>query len=748
MTPNLSQQEILLYIRAKVNQLLMVMGTSPLRVDELDDDTLIEFDPIGIIAESFQQVINNYNETNQHLSLALDEIRAILDALGAALMVINSHDRIESCNHLALKWLFADSDKTEIVGKLVNEVCVHCSETLMNYRNNPDSNYHITNLFGRDIQLIASKICDGVGNHAKTVMLFTDISHRVQAEEALRIAATAFEVQEGMVITDTEKVILRVNRAFSEITGYSAEEIVGKTPSLLASGRHDKTFYVEMWKSIERTGKWQGEIWNRCKNSEVYPEWLMVNAVKNGAGLTTHYVGTFTDVTSRKKAEEEIMNLAFFDPLTGLPNRRLLLDRLKQAIASSTRSTRHGALLFLDLDNFKTLNDTRGHDIGDLLLQQVASRLVTCVREGDTVARIGGDEFVVMLEDLSENMLEAANQTEIVGEKILVTLNQVYHLANCAHHNTPSIGVTLFVEHQGSIDDLMKRADLAMYQAKAAGRNTLRFFDPEMQAVVTTRAAMEADLREAILKKQFLLYYQAQVDSEGYLTGVEALLRWRHPQRGLVSPLDFIPLSEETGLIIPLGHWVLETACLQLSTWAALPHMAHLTVAVNVSARQIHHPNFVDTVLTILDDTGANPERLKLELTESLLVDNVEEVIGKMTVLKEKGVSFSLDDFGTGYSSLSYLKRLPLDQLKIDRSFIKDILTDTNDSAIAKMIVALGESMGLSVIAEGVEIEAQKNFLSNHGCNAYQGFLYSHPLPIEEFEDVVTLLNVSMIRPY
>ncbi len=454
----------------------------------------------------------------------------------------------------------------------------------------------------------------------------------------------------------------------------------------------------------------------------------------DAAGKPVLQVGAMQDITERKSAAGEIEQLAFYDPLTGLPNRRLLLDRLRQAMASSTRSERYCALLFLDLDNFKTLNDTLGHDIGDLLLQQVAQRLGTCVREGDTVARLGGDEFVVMLEDLSENMQEAATQTETVGEKVLAVLNQPYQLANHRHRSTPSIGVTLFTDHQGTIDDLLKRADMAMYQAKASGRNALRFYDPEMQAAVTTRAALEADLREAVAKSQFLLYYQAQVDGAGRLTGVEALLRWQHPRRGLVSPLEFIPLAEETGVIMPLGLWVLETACTQLTAWAVRPEMAHLSIAVNVSAHQLHHRDFVDQVLAMLDHTGANPQRLKLELTESLLVADVEGVIAKMTALRAKGVGFSLDDFGTGYSSLSYLKRLPLDQLKIDQGFVRNILTDANDAAIAKMVVALAESLGLAVIAEGVEIKEQSDFLARQGCHAYQGYLFGRPLPLAEFE--------------
>jgi len=445
-------------------------------------------------------------------------------------------------------------------------------------------------------------------------------------------------------------------------------------------------------------------------------------------------VGAMQDITERKAAAGEIEQLAFYDPLTGLPNRRLLLDRLRQAVASSTRSERHGALLFLDLDDFKSLNDTLGHDRGDQLLQQVAQRLSTCVREGDTVARLGGDEFVLMLEDLSENEQEAASRAETVGQKILALLNQAYQLGSYVCHSTPSIGVTLFLNHQGSIEELMKRADLAMYQAKAAGRNTLRFFDPLMQAALSSRTALEADLREAVRVNQFVLYYQAQVNEQAGVTGVEALLRWQHPQRGLVSPIEFIALTEDTGLILPLGRWVLETACNQLALWALRPELAHLTIAVNVSAHQLHHADFVSMVLAVLESSGANPRRLKLELTESLLVRDVEGVIAKMTALKTRGVGFSLDDFGTGYSSLSYLKRLPLDQLKIDQGFVRDILIDPNDAAIANMVVALADSLGLSVIAEGVEFKAQSDYLARHGCHAYQGYYYGRPLPLAAFE--------------
>jgi diguanylate cyclase (GGDEF)-like protein/PAS domain S-box-containing protein len=584
---------------------------------------------------------------------------------------------------------------------------------------------------------LSGRAIDPAHPHEGSIWIYSDITDRKQAEFDLRIAASAFESQEGMMVTDVNGVILRINRAFTQSTGYSSEEAVGQTPRLLKSGRHDAEFFCAMWETIQRTGGWQGEIWDRRKNGEVYPKWLTISAVKDDEGKISHYIGAHYDITERKKAEQKIEELAFFDQLTGLPNRTLLLDRLKQAMTASHRSETCGAVLFIDLDHFKTLNDSLGHDKGDLLLQQVAQRLAACVREGDTVARLGGDEFVVVLESLNGIPQEAANQTESVGEKILAALQQTYLLGDVEHRSTASIGATLFYGHETSIDDLLKQADLAMYKAKDTGRNALSFFDPAMQTIVMERVALEADLREAVHKKQFVLHYQAQVVDEGRVIGAEVLVRWQHPERGMVSPAEFIPLAEETGLILPLGDWVLETACRQLALWASRAEMAHLTVAVNVSAQQFREADFVDSVLAVLRQTGANPQRLKLELTESLLVSNVEDIVGKMHALKAKGVGFSLDDFGTGYSSLSYLRRLPLDQLKIDQSFVRDVLSDPNDAVIAKTIVALAQSLGLGVIAEGVETTAQRDFLANSGCHAYQGYFFSRPLPIAGFEQFV-----------
>ncbi len=441
--------------------------------------------------------------------------------------------------------------------------------------------------------------------------------------------------------------------------------------------------------------------------------------------------------SERTAAERRIEHLAFYDPLTELPNRRLLMDRLDRAMTGSARTQHMGALLFIDLDNFKMLNDTCGHDVGDRLLIEVAHRLATCVRDGDTISRLGGDEFVVMLEGLSEHPTDAAAQAQAIGEKVLSTLNQSYVMGGRTHHSTPSIGATLFVGNENSVDDLLKQADIAMYQAKAAGRNTLRFFDPDMQAALAARADMETAMRQAIKSHQFVLHYQAQVHGQVGIVGAEALLRWNHPLRGIVSPAEFIPLAEETGLILPLGQWVLEEACERLAVWSRDPYYRDLYLAVNVSARQFHQTDFVERVRDALQSTEAPATRLKLELTESVVLDNISDTIAKMHLLKGLGVSFSMDDFGTGYSSLSYLTQLPLNQLKIDQSFVHNLPDTPNDAVVVQAIITLAQSLGLDVIAEGVETEAQRQFLHLHGCPIYQGYLFSQPVPHEAFAVLV-----------
>ncbi len=561
-----------------------------------------------------------------------------------------------------------------------------------------------------------------------------DISERKRLETDLRIAATAFESQESLLITDANGVILRVNKAFTKCTGYTAEEVVGQTPRLFKSGRHGADFYRTMWEDIHRTGGWQGEIWDRRKNGEVYPKWLTISAVWGNDGAVTHYVGSHIDITERKVAEEQIRQLAFHDPLTRLPNRQLLLDRLQHSLISSARSGRTGALLFIDLDNFKNLNDTLGHAMGDSLLQQAAERLISCMREGDTVARLGGDEFVVMLENLGEQPIEAAEQAESVGEKILAALSQPYQLGTHVFRSSGSIGATVFGGSTQEAEELLKQADIAMYQAKKADRNTLRFFDHKMQDNINIRAALDGELHKALESGQFQLHYQIQVDSARLPVGAEALIRWNHPARGLVSPADFIQLAEETGLILRIGNWVLETACAQLKAWASNERTRSLVLAVNISARQFHQDDFVNQVCTAVQRNAINPNLLKLELTESLLLEDIEDTIATMNALKAIGVRLSLDDFGTGYSSLQYLKRLPLNQIKIDQSFVRDIATDANDAAIVQTIIAMAETLGLEVIAEGVETEAQHDFLDLRGCHAFQGYLFGKPVPIEQFD--------------
>lgn len=561
----------------------------------------------------------------------------------------------------------------------------------------------------------------------------SDVTEQKQAQESLITLSAAVEQSPvSIVISDPQGLIEYVNPMFEQVSGYRRAEVIGKNPRIWSS--HEKTVdeYREMWALLLAGEIWRGEFHNRRKDGSLFWEQAVIAPIFDGKGQRLHYLAIKEDITKRKAAEAEIEHLAFYDLLTGLPNRRLLTDRLQQVLALGARSHRYGALLFVDLDNFKNLNDTRGHEQGDAMLRQVAQRLDYCVREGDTVARMGGDDFVVMLQDLSEQQTVAATQAEAVAQKILDALRQPYPFGHFTHHGSASVGVALFNASDDTVEELLKRADLALYQAKDAGRNTLRFFDPDMQAAISARAALEADMRLGLRDNQFLLYYQPQVNQQGDLTGVEALVRWQHPLRGMVSPAHFIPLAEETGLILPLGQWVMETACRQLQQWGTQPRTAHLTIAVNVSALQFHRDSFVSDVLATLERTKAPASRLKLELTESLLVKDVEGIIAKMMALKAPGVGFSLDDFGTGYSSLSYLKRLPLDQIKIDQSFVSDALGNPKDAALVSATVAMGRGLGMMVIAEGVETQAQRDFLEGEGCFNFQGYFFGRPMPVAE----------------
>jgi diguanylate cyclase (GGDEF)-like protein/PAS domain S-box-containing protein len=573
----------------------------------------------------------------------------------------------------------------------------------------------------------------GIDSHV-VVGAVRDITSRKLIEERLRQANVVFTtIAEGIMILDGAGCLVSVNPAFSRLTGYAESEVKSMSPVefLLVQSDSDPSYAAI---SSMAGGAWSSEAICKTKDGRIFNALQQICVVHDEVGTPVNYVHTISDLTAIRSTERQLVHLAYHDPLTKLPNRRLLLDRLKQAMATSDRSGQAGALLFIDLDDFKTLNDTLGHDMGDLLLEQVAARLLSCVREGDTVARLGGDEFMVMLEQLGTKLDDAAAYTETVGKKIIATLDQNYQLATHDYHCTPSIGATLFEGSKERLDELIKQADIAMYQSKHDGRNTLSFFDPRMQQSVNKRAGLDAEMHKALQTQQFQLHYQVQVDAWHKPIGAEALIRWNHPELGNVSPAEFIPLAEETGFIISIGTWVLETACAQLKAWQHHPKASALMLAVNVSAKQLRQRDFVQQVSALLTRFDVAPNLLKLEITEGMLLDNIEGTIQTMLALKSLGVQFSLDDFGTGYSSLQYLKRLPLDQLKIDRSFVQDLAVDKSDRAIVRTIITMAQSLNLDVIAEGVETEAQKQLLRKKGCIHYQGYLFGKPVGIEQFE--------------
>ncbi|WP_462319906.1 sensor domain-containing protein [Halochromatium sp.] len=577
------------------------------------------------------------------------------------------------------------------------------------------------------------------------IVIFTeDITTQKEAEREMRIAAKAFDIRQAMIITDADQRILRVNRAFCRTTGYRQDEVIGRTPALLKSGQHDAAFYQTMWQQIEEQDQWQGEVANRRKNGQIYPEWLSISAVRDDEGRVSHYVGAFEDMSQHKQAEARIHSLSYFDVLTNLPNRRLFIDRLQQALRSSQRLGHRGAVFFIDLDDFSALNDTQGHDIGDKVLIEIARSLLGAVHTDDTVARLGGDEFVVVVEDLDAQAEDAMLEVKQLGEHLLAAIRQPLEVEGSRYVITASMGICLFDGAVDSVTELLKRADASMFQVRKLGRDRLHFFDPEMQQALEQRVAVEGRLRQAI-PAQLRLHYQPQVNAQGRILGAEALVRWQDSEQGLVSPAAFIPLAEDSGLILPMGRWILRTACDQLNRWRDDPLLQHLSLSVNVSAKQLQQADFGDQVVEVLRQSEANPRRLKLEITETLLFEHLDRVVVTMSQLKAVGIQFSLDDFGTGFSSLSYLKRLPFDQLKIDQSFVRDLATDDNDAAIVRTIIALGKSLGLEVIAEGVETETARDFLAAQGCERYQGFYFAEPMSIENFERQLVAQSVARI---
>ena len=559
-----------------------------------------------------------------------------------------------------------------------------------------------------------------------------------KAQEELRLLAITFESHEAIMISDANNHILRVNQAFTEITGYSEEDVLNKSPKILSSGRHDRVFYDDMWQQINTKGRYEGEIWNRRKNNEVFPERQTITVVKDSEGNIINYVSVFSDITEKKDNEQRILDLAFYDPLTSLPNRRLLIDRLEQEINQAQREHTYGTLIFLDLDDFKKINDSLGHEYGDELLIQVGKRLKNNTRETDTIARIGGDEFVILIPSIHSSEEVLIDTATFLAEKILSAFSQPFSLKGYTHHISSSMGITSFpTDGNDAATELLRRADTAMYKAKHLGKNTFSFYENEMQVIAEENLALEHDLRTAINNNDFSLNYQPQINSFGQTVSSEALLRWQHEQRGWVSPADFIPLAEESGLIVPIGQWVLLEACSQMQSWLTQGiELQH--ISVNVSPKQFRQNDFIENVQSALAQSGLLADKLMLEVTEGIVIDNIEDTIKKMDILKAMGIQFSIDDFGTGYSSLSYLKRLPIDELKIDQSFVRDITTDENDAEIVATIIAMALHLNLTVVAEGVEDIEQLEFLTNNGCETFQGYYYSRPLVASEFIASIT----------
>lgn len=566
------------------------------------------------------------------------------------------------------------------------------------------------------------------------VGFINDITEQKAAEEQLRLAATTFESLQGIFITDRDGTILRVNKAFTDITGYTAEEVLGKKPDFLKSGRDNQSLYESFWQQLLRIDRFEGETWNRRKNGEICPLWQTVTAVKDEQGQITHYVSVFSDITEKKQAEDRIHSLAFYDPLTGLPNRRLLLDRLEKEIAIAKRHKKYGAILFLDLDNFKVLNDSLGHQIGDELLIQVAIRLEVVLRQEDTPARLGGDEFVVLVRGDADNTRAASDNALVIAEKVQKAINEPYILQGAEHYFSCSIGITLFPEDGEKPGDLLQQADTAMYRSKSRGKNTISFFHRSMQEAADARLFMGNELRNAFARKQLLLHYQPQVDERGRIVSAEALLRWNHPQKGIIASSNFIEIAEDTWQIIPIGIWALREACLQKQSWAAAGvELEH--VSVNIGLRQFRHKDFVRQIQQIIEENRMMPGELLIELTEAVVSDNIEETIRNMQDLQTLGVGLAIDDFGTGYSSLTHLKQLPLDQLKIDQSFVRDIGSDANDRVIVETIIDMARNLGLEVVAEGVETRQQVDFLTAKGCAVLQGYYFSRPCAAEAFAE-------------
>ncbi|MEK9803034.1 MAG: EAL domain-containing protein [Curvibacter sp.] len=704
------------------------------------DSLTTEFQRTQRLNESLEDRIE---ERTRALDKLNRDFAALLDNTTEVLFFKDARMRLLFCSQTMARSVGRDSWR-ELIGKSTAEIfeaqearIIDAEDTRIMATGRPllDQTRQRRNGQGELRWISTSKwpILDSQGQVVGLFGIHRDITQSKQAQDELLIAATAFESQEGIFVTDAHRIILKINRAFTEITGYTAADAVGVQPDLLLSNRHDEVFMRELWRAVAQSGSWHGELWVRRKDGEIHPQWLAITPVRNPDGAVVNYVGTLVDITERKAAEDEIRNLAFYDPLTQLPNRRLMLDRLQQAVAARARSGVDGALIFIDLDHFKNVNDARGHAIGDQLLQKVAQRLQALFRADDTVARLGGDEFVILIPELAPETGDSARLAMRIAEKVREELRRSIEIEGRSYRCSASIGVTLIDKAGQTSSDLLREADTAMYRAKEAGRNQVAFYEAAMQAVVEKRIATEEALSHALEREELRMVLQPQFDRHGQATGAELLMRWHHPQLGEVSPAEFIPLAEEMGLIVELGEWALRQAC---RTVVQLQAQGRTTpLSVNVSPRQFRQSDFVQRVTAILAQSQAPARAIILEVTEGMLIEDVDGAIARMQELTALGIRFSIDDFGTGYSSLNYLKRMPLYELKIDKTFMDGTPDDPNDTAIVKLIFSVAASLGLKVVAEGVETRAQSDFLIQHGCDAMQGYFLARPMPIDDWLD-------------
>ncbi|MEN8171121.1 MAG: EAL domain-containing protein [Pseudomonadota bacterium] len=720
--------EAIRYIRDKIDQMLELMGTLPLRQEELDDETIITLDPIGIIVQSFAQVLEHLNETNHRLDLIHSELRTVLDSVEAAIVVITPEQRIEDCNLLALQLFFSDCPFEQVQGKTLEElrVCGGEVEGDLFSRAEQSGEFHHA---GRDFTVKASPVMNEAGEIEKTVLLYADVSAQKRAIEELKIYGKVFDnTAEGILVTDARTQIVNSNRAFGEITGYTQQELQGEMPSLFKSGMHDESFYKEVWESLESKGVWRGEIFDRRKDGTLIPLWQTISSVRDEQGVISNYISIINDISPLKETQLRLDHLAHHDPLTDLPNRLLLQDRLAHAIKRGIRDDSATAVLFIDLDRFKTINDSLGHYIGDRLLQQVAKRLTVLVRQSDSIARLGGDEFVILLEEISGNE-DAAR----LARKVIEVLREPFNIDQHELHIGCSIGISISPDDGEDALTVLKNADTAMYRVKETGRDGYHIYSTELSELAEEKLRIESALRKVIQEKKFYLQFQPIVDAQtDRVTCSEALLRWNFPGMEDMSPANFIPVAEESNLIIPIGQQVLDMAIAQLVRWREQGiELEYLSV--NVSGPQLYHSDFASNLIAQLQDNGIEGRSFQVEITENVLMENMERCVEQLNELREYGIRIAIDDFGMGYSSLSYLRRLPLDLIKVDRSFVSDISSDKSDSVIAHAIVNLAQSLELESVAEGIETDEQREYMRSIGCNRFQGYYYSRPLSPDDF---------------